>query len=217
MILVNAMYSGRDEELGYINDPEKIFYHEDYVFEEGAYNREVVKFLRHDIALHNVIYPVKCINYQVLHDPVYAKPLMSIIDEVNTVVKKRHKNHCVLFLFGCSTSKDHNKQGFTIYHNDFNHIAEKVANDYFEFFVISDVFKYYSYNFLGIHTDDELGDSHEAQIMRAVHCPAIYISHGYYDSDDYKFMISEKGLEEFAKLHMLVFNDHQDKIDRRKL
>lgn len=216
MLLLNAMYAGKDEELGYL-DQERLFYHDDYVFEEGVYNRQLIKSLRHDIALHNVIYPIKYIDYEVMHDPVYYKPTMTIIDEVNTIVKKKPKNECILLLFGASTSKKHDKRGLTLYHNDYNHIAETVTNDYFEFFVISDVFRNNSYNFLGIHTDDKLIDSIEAQIMRGVHCPAIYISHGYYDSDDYKFMISEKGIEEFTKLHLLVANEHQYRITRRKL
>ena len=218
MILLDAGHGGMDPEMGYTTAPNKMFKHVEkdkiFTFHEGEWNRIYVKHLIGLIAYHNQVYPLKQIQFKEIAHPIADTSLGERIAKVNDYTKKYGRDKTLLISFHFNSSPKHNASGFEIFTSPGQNYSDVIATQYYNEFMKSDYMKENGIKWRGDWSDlDEDKEANFAMLTKT-HCPAVLVEHGFFDhSEEYKFLIKDKTVIEFAHIHLAVIKWHYEKMD----
>lgn len=220
MILLDAGHGGMDPEMGYTTAPNKMFKHPNFNFFEGEWNRIYMKHLIGLIALHNQTHPTKIIQYKEISHPIEDTPLKLRIQKINEIVEtKKHKKEfrnkkrevCLLISFHFNASPNQRAKGFEIFTSPGQTYSDLVATQYYNEFMKSEHIKEYGMNYRGDWTDLDADKEANFALLTQTHCPAVLVEHGFFDHpEEYKFLIKDKTVIEFAHIHLSVIKWHYE-------
>ena len=220
MILLDAGHGGMDPEMGYTTAPNKMFRHPNFNFFEGEWNRIYMKHLIGLISYHNQVYPLKQIQFKEIAHPIEDTPLLKRIEKVNeivnsqidrTIFRNKKRPVCLLISFHFNASPNQRAKGFEIFTSPDQTYSDMVATQYYNEFMKSEYLKEYGMNWRGDWADLDADKEANFRLLTHTNCPAVLVEHGFFDHpEEYKFLIKDKTVIEFAHIHLAVIKWHYE-------